>query len=376
MARIYCAKCGKSLDSGDRFCRYCGSSDIKVEEAKKPDALLIKGDTLVRCNIFQSLDEKCPFSSYTHSVNLTFFGKEKVNSLDVVEGFQKGLIPKSDSIYALTEKFVQAYKKNVLVIPNNIKKVDRGEGFKSALEGCILYTIKYPENIEFTTFSLSKCSVLYFVLPKKIRYLCEPSFGELKLSSTPNSDGAIKLQDAHIDRLVVPSYIQKINEGGNKPYVLQLPGCQIDELVLEGCPEIISFNGRVETLKYNGSKSQFLSNLNCYGFAKTVICRDGTLIHENVGGFPIYTDCPKVTKMTDLRITTKNVNGFNGINIVIQYSGAYLGRTLIYGVYSNDVTVEIPDAIRSIDLTSDGKKITVYRPSNGIWIIDFDKYFK
>ena len=80
--------------------------------------------------------------------------------------------------------------------------------------------------------------------------------------------------------------------------------------------------------------------------------------------------------MTDLRITTKNVNGFNGINIVIQYSGAYLGRTLIYGVYSNDVTVEIPDAIRSIDLTSDGKKITVYRPSNGIWIIDFDKYFK
>ncbi len=387
---MICGRCGKTLDAGDRFCRYCGSSDVREETPQKPDDLEIKGDTLVKCNAFKGrLEERCPFDVYSTSYNRSFFGKDKVNPIEVIEGFQKGLIPRDSFYYDRTEKFVEAYKKRVITIPSNVKTVDRGDGYKTTFEGCVLFTIKYPSDIEFTRYSLTEARVLYFTLPKKTKYLYKPYFGELKLNPTPNSDGVIELYGAHINRLVVPSYIRRVsganNHGEENPYELSLTGCTIDEAILEGCPEIYvnerNMTNRVHigVLRYNGSKSQYLRN-NSYYFADTVICRDGTLYwnKNNVG--TVFTDSPKDAKMIDLKFVTKNINGFNMTKLLVQYNGTYFGYMKTGDVLSKEFTVSIPDAIRSIEVTYLGynsKRATIYRSSSyGPLVVDFDTYFK
>ena len=75
---MICGRCGKELDQGDRFCRYCGSSDVREETPQKPDDLEIKGDTLVKCNAFKGrLEERCPFDVYSTSYNHSFFWKRQ-----------------------------------------------------------------------------------------------------------------------------------------------------------------------------------------------------------------------------------------------------------------------------------------------------------
>ena len=335
MAKFYCAKCGKSLDSGDRFCRYCGSSDIKEEKPQKPADLEIDSTTLVKCNIFESPDKS-------------------------------------------------------VTIPNKIKKVDRGDGYKGVFEGCTLLAINYPADIDFTSYSLSGCRVLNFTLPKKTRYLYGPHFGELKLNPSPNSDVAIELCDARIDKLVVPSYIRRINWAYDfnekKPYELFLPNCRIGELILEGTPELYitehtTSNAHIKVLKYNGTKAQYLKN-NCYKFADTVICRDGTLYwyNDKVTSTNVFTDSPKDVNMTELKFVT-NDNHYT-INMIVQYNEPYFGYIKMEGMLSKTFVVSIPDAIRSVEifkinsLGNKEKKVTIYRPSYGSWIVDYDSLFK
>ena len=397
MAKCYCGKCGKTLGVGDKFCRYCGSGDVKVEEIKpKVPDFIIKNGVLEKCNIFgvKNVDWRID-ESLKGTYPSIFSNRYGLNSLTCFErlyysitGAEKG--QRFDRYPKEVNDFVTSFKKNhTYAIPSKIKRVSGSYKGVCAFEYCSFYKLTYSPNTEFDEYALNNCYVHYFVFPNKCEQLSKASFGELSFDSSVKSRKSMALSSCTIGKLIVPSYITTIHDCFTKKdhqtsYYdeLWLLSCTIKELVVGKYVELIDHKNdsvfprtKIETIRYGGKKEDvYDKKLYNFGGARRFICTDGSISIKHLNSDTIHftDDIPSNVKYIKLILKNDGVNGLGLNYFKIKYKGLYSG--IIYksnGCFNKTFAIDIPETVKSVEIIkNDDRSKTFYRPSYGDWIAD------
>ncbi len=386
MAKFYCAKCGKTLDAGDRFCRYCGSSDIKEEVIKKPADFEIKDGVLYKCNIsgipgYDYRVQRGVYDSFKEEFRYAHLYSE-ARASDIIYYALKAVennLPLVDYSDAIREFANNAKKSGVLTIPSSVRLVKGQYKGECAFSFKSFYAVNYSPNTEFEGYAFSNSFIYKFTLPMKMEEVGKTSFGELTISDITN----VELMSCNIIKLNLPSSITVIHDRklmrdvNPKGHEICLVGCIIKELIVGRNTKIVDHRdssfGRsnIEILRYGGSKNYFFEN-DVVHFAKKIVCYDGTISYRRQDHADMISDVTNDTKMINITLKNDSPNGLGFNEYLIKFTGVNNGY--IYFVSRGALKthiLQVPASIRSIEFIKQYEKpITIYRPSYGEWVID------
>lgn len=376
MEKYFCEKCGKQLDIGDRFCRYCGSNLIKTVDDSIPDSpFCIEGGVLYGYrdgNLGLAVTLKRQKSLYEDSAYLLIKAIE-------------------DNPSSVASYIIEAYNKfkneNILNIPADVKRIGHLETkYHGVFEDCYFYKVNLPSEVIIDSIAFSQCYIHLFTLPKNCYQLTGVSIGEFSISPDCNYSNSIDLIDCKIGKFVVPSAVKRVIAGSvrskQRPGDLVLSNCHIQELTISGYSielldwqkESVFTNTRIKVLNYPGYRSDIFNN-NIVHFANKIVCRDGVISLRNVDEIYIRGDeYPSDTKMVIVKLLATN-NAIHNSSHVIYYSGRYSGYILIRSSsFLREASFAIPDFITSLKIRRDkGNWVEFKRPYLGEWKIDISQ---
>ena len=360
MKKCFCEKCGKELDVGDKFCRYCGSNNIKIVDDKPitPPPFEIKDGVLFKCNLEKPVcvkDLKTRAASYDNSLYKLI----------------KQIETDPNSVFWRIVEAYNDFKANcVLKIPTTVKRIaNTTSKYNGVFEGLCFYETNISKDIDLDMYALSKCYIHKFTTPKNCSQLCSASIGELKISDFFDYKKPFILYNCFIGRLVIPSSAKRVVLGGKgDEYIAKDVAFQygsVKELVINSfLTEITTMNdgglypgARIETLYYPGTRQDVYDNRIAH-IARRIVCKDGAISSRHVKNVGVIGDeYPEETKMMDVKLFANNFCLQNCAHIV-QYRGKYTGYIFFDYLCTNQITFQIPDSVTSIRI----------RRGNGNWV--------
>ncbi len=374
MKKCFCEKCGKELDIGDKFCRHCGSNNIKIVDDKPiaPPPFEIKDGVLFKCNLESPI---CIKELHTRAVSYDHSLYKLIKQIETDPNI----------FYFRTVDAYKDFKTNcVLEIPSTVKRIaNTTNKYNGVFEGLCFYETNISKDIDLDMYALSKCYIHKFTTPKNCSKLCSTSIGELKISDFYDYKKPFIFYNCSIGRLVIPSSVKRVVLGGKgDEYIAKDVAFNYDsvrELVINSfLTEIITMTdgglypgARIETLYYPGTRQDVYDNRIAH-IAERIVCKDGVISSRHVKNVGVIGDeYPEETKMIDVKLSTSTF-ALQNCTHVVQYRGKYTGYMLYNHLCTNEVTFQVPDSTASIRIRRDNSDwIEFKKPySSYIWKID------
>lgn len=193
---MFCKNCGKQINGGDNFCKYC---DVEIKTKKEPSSIKIKNCPFCKKEI-NSAYEECP--------NCGRMLIEKIPSAQIFSESVKKVItgPKSSFVKRLNYPKIIKYLLIVLII-FFIIWVLSSEDKPSYKEGSptSITKISEPEEIERNYNSLPNETIIYLLS----HYFT--GSGELEINNGTDYDAVVKLIKTSIDKSIYTAYIKAKN---------------------------------------------------------------------------------------------------------------------------------------------------------------------
>ena len=376
MKKYVCKKCGKELDAGDKFCRYCGSNQIEVIDPQKINTPFeIKDGTLYKCNL---KDPDC-FSQLYYEM--------KFNNDHTLYEMISNIENKTKAYYHTTYEAYEVLHKTILDIPANVKKIcNINEKYGSVFKGLTFYEVKFPKDIELEENVFKGCYIHKFTAPKSCTSLYGGSYGIFKISDFQDYKKPITLTECNIGKLIINSSVNRIVIGGPNNQLqardINIGLGHIHELILNSTFINIEKTERplwggpnIDILNYPGPRKDIYKKEYLY-LARKIICKDGVISERHIDGHVYIGDeYPSETKGTKVRLFATDYALKNSYHTVY-YEGEYSGYINI-NHHDRETSITIPNSITSFKIKRNDKDwVTIRKPYNGVWNVNVSELYK